>query len=67
MESKCFSEILRKAVAGESDAVEAILYAYMPLIIRHSVIENKYDEDMQQYIIMSVVLQLSKFNLDALD
>ena len=67
MESKNISEVLRKAVAGESDAIETILYLFMPLIKRHSMFDGKYDEDMEQHIIMSVVIQISKFNLDIME
>ena len=64
MESKKFSEVLGKAVAGESDAVEHILFLFMPLINKYSIMDGQYDEDMRQYIIMRVLIQIRKFNPD---
>jgi len=64
MGSRRYSEVLRAAMRGEHDAVEAILIRYMPLINKHSVIDGAYDEDLKQYILMRVVDQLGKFNLD---
>jgi hypothetical protein len=62
MESRYFSEVLRAAVAGDPDAVEAILSRYTPLINRQSVVAGKYDEDLAQYIAMRVVEQLPNFD-----
>lgn len=64
MESRYFSEVLRCAVNGSPDAVEAILSRYMPLISKHSVVGGKFNEDLQQYIIMRVIMRLSKFDPD---
>ena len=46
-----FQEILAKAVAGSSDALEKILNMYMPLIEKHSIIDGKLDEDCKQHIL----------------
>ena len=64
MENRRFSEVLRDARAGDPDAVEAILARYMPLINSHSVISNRLDEDMRQYIIMRVIMQIPGFDPD---
>ena len=64
MESRRFSEVVRDARAGTPDAVEAVLARYMPLINSQSVIDDKFDEDMRQYIIMRVITQLPKFDPD---
>jgi hypothetical protein len=61
MEIKRFSEVLISAIVGDSEAVEAILARYMPLINKHSSIDGRFDEDMRQYIIMRVILQISNF------
>ena len=62
MESKRFSEVLRDARVGDPDAVEAILARYMPLINHMSVIDGILDEDMRQYIIMRVIMQIPRFD-----
>ena len=62
MGSKPFSEVLRSAIAGEHDAVEAVLSRYMPLISRQSVLDGAIDEDLRQYILMRVIQQLPGFD-----
>jgi hypothetical protein len=62
MESRLFSEVLRDAISGDPDSVEAILAKYMPLINRQSVIDGKLNEDLRQYIIMRIIMQIPKFN-----
>jgi len=64
LESRRFSEVLRDARAGDTDAVETILARYMPLINKHSTIAGTLDEDMRQYIIMRVIMQIPKFDPD---
>ena len=64
MDSKPFSEVLRSAIAGEHDAVEAILSRYMPLISKHSVLDGVIDEDLRQYILMRIIQQLPNFDPD---
>jgi hypothetical protein len=66
LEFRQFSEVLRAAANGDPGSVEAILARYMPLIDRQSVLDGNIDEDLRQYIIMRVIIQLRKFNTDAL-
>ena len=65
MESKMFTDVLREAIAGDPDAVEAILQRYSPLINSRSRshIDGKLDEDLRQYIYMRVVMQIPKFSI----
>ncbi|MCL2343193.1 MAG: helix-turn-helix domain-containing protein [Firmicutes bacterium] len=63
MESRRFSIILRDAVCGDPDAVEAILSRYSPLIRKYSVVDEKFDDDLWQYIVLRVITQLPKFDL----
>lgn len=56
-----FQEILAKAVAGSSDALEKILNMYMPLIEKHSIINGKLDEDCKQHILLQVISSIYKF------
>jgi len=64
MESKMFSQVLRDAIAGDPDSVEAILSRYMPLISSQSMRNNRLDEDLQQYILMRVIMLIPKFDPD---
>lgn len=64
MESRLFSNVLRAAVVGDREAVEAILARYMPLFNKHSMVDGKLDEDKRQYIIMRVIMALQKFDPD---
>jgi len=61
-ESK-FREILLGAVAGNHDNLEEILKLYEPLIHKHSHIDNKFDEDLYQYILIRIALNISKFSI----
>ena len=61
MESKRFSETLKLAVAGDSEAVLAILVQYMPLINKQSKIKGEIDEDLRQFIILRIVEQIPRF------
>ena len=56
-----FSDLLRRAVDGEAEAVDEILRFYMPLINRNSVVDGVFDEDCRQYIMMRVAEQIGKF------
>ena len=56
-----FSDLLRRAVDGEPEAVNEILRLYMPLINRNSVVDGIFDEDCRQYIMLRVAEQIGKF------
>ena len=64
MESRLFSKVLRDAVSGDPESVEAILARYMPLFNSQSANGSGIDEDLRQYIIMRVVMQIPKFDPD---
>ena len=63
MKSRKFSEVLREAIAGNPDAVEAIILRYMPLIDSRSQINGELDEDLRQYILMRIVMQIPSFHI----
>jgi len=62
MKHDSFSELLRRAVAGEAQAVDEILRLYMPLINRNSVVDGVFDEDCRQYIMLRAMRQIKTFN-----
>ena len=60
---KSFSDILSQAMAGDHDAIEEIFRLYLPLIEKFSIINGNFDEDCKQYILIRIILQISKFDL----
>lgn len=64
MESKRFTEILRSAIAGEPDALETILWRLLPTINARSKRHGRFDEDLRQYIIMRIIMEIPKFDPD---
>ena len=67
MESRLFSEVLRAAIGGDPDAVEAVLARYMPLVNKQSMIGGELDEDLRQYILLRVIMRIPKFDPDTLE
>ncbi len=63
MINKQFSDVLQGAVEGNHEDLEEILKLYMPLIDRYSYLNGKLDEDMKQYIMIHIALNISKFPL----
>lgn len=64
MSEKTFREILLGAVAGNHADLEEIIRLYEPLIHRNSLIDGQYDEDLQQYILIRIALNISKFSIE---
>lgn len=64
MIKKTFREILLGAVAGNHTDLEEIIRLYEPLIYGNSFIDGKYDEDLRQYILIRIALNISKFSIE---
>lgn len=58
-----FKNILTAAIAGDHAALEKILIMYMPMIDHQCTSEGELDEDMRQYILMRIALNISKFQI----
>ena len=58
-----FETILHRAVSGDHDALEKILEIYEPLIRKYSFHNNKFDEDLHQYLLIHIALNIGKFIL----
>lgn len=56
-----FRSTLQEAVAGSHEALEEILQLYEPLIRKYSYINGKPDEDLRQYIMIHIALNIGKF------
>ena len=61
MNSEEFRLVLQAAVAGSHEALEKILKLYAPLIDKRSKIDGQVDEDLRQYILIHIALNISKF------
>lgn len=58
-----FAVILQGAVAGRHENLEVILELYAPLIEKYSYHQGKYDEDLHQYLLIHIALNIRKFPL----
>lgn len=63
MNANEFRELLIRAIAGDKKAIEEILFMYMPLINRYSVVDGMVDLDLKQELIMHVFLNIKKFKV----
>lgn len=56
-----FALTLHEAIAGSHEALEKILALYAPLLRKHAYINGAFDEDLHQYLLMHVALNIHKF------
>lgn len=56
-----FEVMLKDAMTGSHEALEALLKLYAPLINKHCYINGVLDEDLRQYILIHIALNISKF------
>lgn len=63
MNSLEFQRILHGAIDGNHDDLELILSMYEPMINKYSMINGFLDEDLKQYIMIHIALNISKFYL----
>ena len=56
-----FEAVLRGAVSGSKEALETLLKLYEPLINKHCYINGKLDEDLRQYILIHIELNIGQF------
>lgn len=58
-----FSQVLQRAVAGSHPDLERILELYDPLIRKHSQINHEFNEDLHQYLLIHIALNIHKFTI----
>lgn len=63
MSKEEFRSILIGAVSGNHKDLEKILELYMPMIEKNSYLNGNLDEDLKQYLMIHIVLQIGKFPL----
>lgn len=56
-----FKELLIRAKDGDKDAKEAILAIYRPLLIKESVMNGTFDEDLYQELCITLLHCIRKF------
>lgn len=61
MSQEEFRLTLMEAISGSHEALEKLLELYAPLINKHSRINGQIDEDLRQYILIHIALNISKF------
>ncbi len=63
MSKEDFRSILTGAVSGNHEDLEKILELYMPLIEKIIISMEILDEDLKQYLMIHIALQIRKFPL----
>jgi len=63
MTKKEFATILQGAVAGRHEDLEKILNLYEPLIRKYSYEDGAFDDDLHQYLLIHIALNINKFPL----
>ncbi len=63
MSQEEFRLTLMEAISGSHEALEKLLELYAPLIDRHSRVNGQIDEDLRQYILIHIALNISKFTI----
>ena len=63
MDNDRFVSILQGAVAGRHEDLEEILRLYEPLVCKHSYYKGEFNEDIHQYLLIHIALNINKFAL----
>lgn len=63
MSNKEFEIVLRKAIAGDSKALEQLLELYEPMIYKYSCVKGVFNEDIHQQLLLTIALNIHKFPL----
>lgn len=58
-----FKEILVQAKNGEETAIISILEMYKPLMIKNSIINGRFDEDLYQELCMTLLNCIQSFRI----
>ena len=59
-----FEMLLRQAQKGDKDSQEEILHMYRPLLIKNSMDNNVFDEDLYQELSATLIQCIYKFRFD---
>ena len=59
-----FKELLIQAKEGNHEAEEQMLELYKPLILKESIIDGVFDDDLYQELCITLLHCICKFDLD---
>ena len=58
-----FKELLIRAKAGDNEAKQEMLELYRPLLVKTSLINGCFDEDLYQELCMHLLIFIQKFRI----
>ena len=58
-----FKELLLQAKAGRESAIVSILEMYKPLLIKNSIINGRFDEDLYQELSITLLNCIRSFRM----
>lgn len=58
-----FSEMLSAAKAGNKQAITDMLNMYQPLLIKESIVDGSYDEDLYQELCITLLRCIDYFRI----
>lgn len=63
MDKTEFRQILHGAVAGSHRDLERLLELYAPMIRKHAYVNGEFNDDLYQYLLIHIALNIHKFIL----
>ena len=57
-----FEQMLRRAKAGDHEAITSILLMYRPLLLKYAVINGRLDEDLYQELCIVFMRCIDRFD-----
>lgn len=58
-----FKELLLRAKAEEAAAMEKLLEMYKPLLIKHAILNGRFDEDLYQELCITLIKSIRLFRM----
>ena len=58
-----FDELLFRAKAGDMDAKAEIFAMYRPLLIKYSLVNRRFDEDLYQELVSTLLQCIQRFQI----
>lgn len=58
-----FERLLLKAKEGNADAVLKILEIYKPLLIKNAIVNGRFDEDLHQELVSTLLQCIQRFQI----
>ncbi len=58
-----FKELLLKAQSGDNQAKEELLEMYRPLLLKESIVDGVFDEDLYQELCIRFICSIDKFHV----